>query len=222
MGKRSTGTMSEQDLVDEIGSNRTAQQKPAAPKPDAKEEPPKKQRSAAWYSMAFFISILTCVLFYETVLLLSVAMAPTGVAYLIDTNPRRHATKTVAWTNLAGALIVTFDLWGSDRTLATTIDLLSDPFNWVFMLGGAGAGWIIHFVVPGIVFRYLTLSLDLRRKSLKDEMEKLEKEWGEDVRGNAPLEELATLEKGPVEENGDENGENYGDDDTEEDEDRPT
>jgi len=167
--------------------------------------------------MAFFISILTCLLFYETVLLLSVAMAPTGVAYLIDTNPRRHTTKTVAWANFAGALIVTFELWGADRTLQTTIDLLSDPFNWIFMLGGAGAGWIIHFIVPGVVFRYLTISLDLRRKTLKDDLEKIEKEWGEGVRGSAPLDELASLEQGPAEDDDDEE-ERSSDEDDEDDE----
>jgi len=156
-----------------------------------------KQRSPVFYSVVIAVSAITCLLFYETVLLLAVGMLPSGVAYLIDTHPRRHATKTVAWMNLAGALIVAFELWESDTSLATTFDLLGDPVNWVIMLGGAGVGWVIHFTVPGIVLRYLDMSLDRQRKRLREQQEELEKEWGKEVRNNAPLERLAEVEAGP-------------------------
>lgn len=156
-----------------------------------------KQRSPVFYSVIIALSAITCLLFYETVLLLAVGMLPSGVAYLIDTHPRRYATKTVAWMNLAGALIVAFELWESDTSLATTFDLLSDPVNWVIMLGGAGIGWIIHFSVPGMVLRYLDLSLDRQRNRLRETQEELEKEWGKEVRANAPLERLAEIEAGP-------------------------
>lgn len=186
------------DLVDEIGSARAPQ---AAPAPvnrganQARGAAPKK-RSAGYYTIIMAFSCLICLFFYETVILLAVGMLPTGVAYLIDTHPRRYATKTVAWTNLAGALIVAFDLWGGDVSLASTIDLLRDPMNWIIMLGAAGVGWGVHFMVPGMVLRYLDLSLEMRRKSIKESQKDLEKEWGSEVRKSAPLDELAAVESG--------------------------
>lgn len=194
------------DLVDEIGSAR-APQTTAVRRPKPDDVPPKKPRkSAGYYTMVIAISVLTCFLFYETVLLISVGMLPTGVAYLIDTHPRRYAAKTVAWANLAGALIVVFELWGADRSIATTLDLLTDPMNWVIMLGAAGIGWGIHFTIPGLVLRYLDLSLEMKRKTLHERQKELEKEWGTDVRANAPLDELASVEAGPTYNDEDEDG----------------
>lgn len=195
------------DLVDEIGSARETQGAPAPVNRDGaqnKADAPKKKRSAGYYTIIMAFSCLICLFFYETVILLAVGMLPTGVAHLIDTHPRRYATKTVAWTNLAGALIVAFDLWGGDVSLASTFDLLRDPMNWVIMLGAAGVGWGIHFTVPGMVLRYLELSLEMRRKAIKDSQKDLEKEWGTEVRKAAPLDELAAVEAGPASDEDDE------------------
>lgn len=164
----------------------------------AEQDPAPPKHSVMFVLTVFVLSVMTCVLFYSTVLLLTVGMLPTGVAYMIDTHPRRYATKTVAWANLAGALVVTLDLWSADQSLSTAIDLLQDPLNWIIMLGGAGVGWIIYFIVPGVVLRYLGLSFEMRRKTLKDKMIELEKEWGEGVRHLAPLDDLEEIEAGPA------------------------
>ncbi len=188
-------------LVDEIGSARAPQPATAPVNRDNgknKGGGAKKKRSAGYYTIIMAFSCLICLFFYETVILLAVGMLPTGVAHLIDTHPRRYATKTVAWTNLAGALIIAFELWGGDVSLTSTFELLGDPMNWIIMLGAAGVGWGIHFVVPGMVLRYLDLSLDMRRKSIKEGQKDLEKEWGMDVRKSAPLDELAVVEAGPT------------------------
>lgn len=171
----------------------------------------KRQRSPMFYAFAMVFSILVCLLFYETVLLLAAGMLPTVVAYMVDTHPRRHATKTVAWMNLAGAMIVAFELWESGTSLSTAWDLLSDPFNWLIMLGGAGLGWVIHYAVPGLVLRYLDVDLNLRRKRLHETQEQLEKEWGKDVRANAALERLAEVEAGPAAQAGDADDESLAD-----------
>ena len=55
----------------------------------------KPKRSAGFFTFVMICSILMTVLFKETELLLTIGMIPTGVAYLIDTHPRRHATKTI-------------------------------------------------------------------------------------------------------------------------------
>lgn len=197
-------------LVDEIGSANKAPEAPAA-RPVEQQKPPKKRKSAGYYTLAIALSVLTCLLFYETVFLIGIGMLPSGVAHLIDTHPRRYAAKTVAWTNLAGALVIALELWGGDRSLETAFALLQDPLNWIIMLGAAAIGWIIHFVVPGMVRRYLDISLAMRKRSVQDKMNKLILEWGTDVKQAAPSEELAALEalgEGQGDANGNGEGEN--------------
>lgn len=158
----------------------------------------KPKRSAGFFTFVMICSILMTLLFKETVLLLTIGMIPTGVAYLIDTHPRRHATKTVAWANLAGALIVALELWKGEISLSSAIDLLQNPINWLIMLGSATIGWIIHWIVPLMVLRYLSLSMEMRRRTMREKQKEMEKEWGTQVRGKAPLDELAELEAGPI------------------------
>ncbi|MDF1750362.1 MAG: hypothetical protein P1V34_15955 [Alphaproteobacteria bacterium] len=158
----------------------------------------KPKRSAGFVTMVMCCSIIMTVLFKETVLLLTIGMIPTGVAYLIDSNPKRYATKTVAWANLAGALIIALELWKGEISISSAIDLLQNPINWLIMLGSATIGWIINWIVPLLVLRYLGMSMEMRRRSFREKLKELEKEWGTQIRGTAPLEELAEMEAGPV------------------------
>lgn len=145
--------------------------------------------------LALFIAIILVVLFFDSVILMAAGMIPTGVAYLIDRGPRKHAMRTVAWTNLAGCLVVVLDLWTGGGSIDRAIELLTDPFNWVIMFGSAGFGWVIYFTLPPIVAGYLTLSQEMKLKELAKVQKTLEKEWGKDVRKNAPLDRLEAVEE---------------------------
>lgn len=184
------------NLVDEIGSSRPPPRggkKAVGAKPQA-AGPEKPQRSPMFYSLVVALSVGICIFFSKTVLLIGVSMLPTGVAYLIDTHPRRYTAKTVGWTNFAGAVIVAMEMWTTDGSWSSTFDVLGDPLNWVIMLGSAGVGWVLQSTVPGMVLRYLNISLEMRRRSLHERQEELEKEWGTDVRDEALLEELEEVE----------------------------
>jgi hypothetical protein len=183
------------NVVDEIGSARAKPSRPKAvgAKPQA-AAPEKPQRSPMFYTMAVALSVGICIFFSKTVLLVVVSMLPTGVAYLIDTNPRRYTTKTVGWTNFAGAVIVAMEMWTTDGTWTSTFDVLTDPVNWLIMLGSAGVGWALQSTVPGMVLRYLDISLEMRRRALHERQDEIEKEWGTDVRDENLLEELEELE----------------------------
>lgn len=145
--------------------------------------------------LALFIAIILVALFFDSVILLAAGMIPTGVAYLTDRGPRKHAARTVAWMNLAGCLIVILDLWSGGGSLDHAIELLMDPLNWVLMFGFAGIGWVIYFTLPPIVSGYLALSQEMQLKDLAKRQKTLEKEWGGDVRKNAPLERLDMIEE---------------------------
>jgi 16S rRNA U516 pseudouridylate synthase RsuA-like enzyme len=42
------------------------------------------------------------------------------------------------------------------------------------------------------------MSMEMRRRTMREKQKEMEKEWGTQVRGKAPLEELAELEAGPI------------------------
>lgn len=176
-------------VVDEIGSAR-AQPAAAAPKPVAVAKKPAKPKSGLFYFLSLLGSFGICGLFPATTLLVAACMLPTVIMYLLDVHPRRHATKTVAWANLAGALIMAMELWSSERSLDTAFDIMVSPFTWATVLCAASIGWAIQFVVPRMVRGYLDISHKVQQKDLTGKQTALEKEWGMDVRDEAPIEEL--------------------------------
>ena len=186
MAKPSSG------VVDEIGSARNPTAAAPAPKPAAVKKPA-KPRSGLFYFLSLLVSFGVCGLFPETALLIAGCMIPTMIVYLLDVNPRRHATKTVAWCNLAGALIIAISLWNSERSIANALEIMMSPFTWALVLCSASVGWAIQFVVPRMVRAYLDISQKVQQNDLTNRQTVLEKEWGTDVRNEAPTEELELL-----------------------------
>lgn len=152
-----------------------------------------KPKSGLFYFLSLLAAFAVCGLFPATTLLIAACMTPTAVVYLLDIHPRRHATKTIAWANFAGAMIVTFDLWQSERSLDTAFDIMMSPFTWATVLCAASVGWVIQFIVPRLVMGYLDISQKVQEKDLIKKQKALEKEWGTIVREEAPLEELETI-----------------------------
>lgn len=179
--------------VDEIGSARNVSRRPSAPKAASAAQKPAKPKSGMFYFISLLVSFGICGLFPATTLLMAACMLPTVIMYLLDMHPRRHATKTVAWANLAGALITAFGLWEAERGLATAFQIMMSPFTWALVLLSASIGWAIQYIAPRLVRGYLDVSLAVQEKDLIKRQSDLEKEWGLDIRDMAPLEELEKI-----------------------------
>ncbi len=136
--------------------------------------------------------------FYESIVLLLIGMAPTGVAMLFDRSPSRNQTRTVGYLNFAGCLPWVIDYWLVGGDFARVFDIFADPMALFVMYSSAALGWLLYFAIRPIVGSYLTVSADLREKQIGRVQRKMEEEWGPEIRTDAeertaePVEGAAT------------------------------
>ena len=133
-----------------------------------------------------FAAPLLAFVAYPTIMVAIGGMLPTLVAFIIDSRPERYAARTVGYLNLSGVFIVCLDMWTGDHTWQAALEVLYDPLNWLIMFGTAALGWVLYFILPPVSGAYLSVSNDLKLKSLISDQEKLVKEWGNGVSRNAP------------------------------------
>lgn len=136
--------------------------------------------------LGYLLAPLLVFVGYPTLIVALGGMLPTLVAFVVDNRKERYAARTVGYLNSAGVFIVCLDMWSGDHTWQHSLDLLSQPVNYLIMFGAAAVGWVLYFIFPPVANAYLTIHNDLRMKSLNSEQEKLVKEWGTGVRRNAP------------------------------------
>lgn len=136
--------------------------------------------------MIWVVGPLLSLMFLETLILFTAGMIPTFVAYVIDPSKNKQITKTVGYANVTGVFIVALEMWTYNNSITKALDLLSDPENWLIMFGTASVGWILYFIMRPLVGTYLSVTFDVRRKKFKDTEERLIKEWGDEVKQNAP------------------------------------
>ena len=79
-------------------------------------------------------------------------------------------------------LLVT--LWTKDHSFDMGFSVLSDPFNWLMVLGSSSAGWTIYLIAPSIVSIFLQARIELSVERLKKRQVRLIEEWGDGVSGD--------------------------------------
>lgn len=162
-----------------------------AKKPTKKTAPPQKaQKSKALQGFAWVLAPLIVYFMHPFLIVALAGMIPTFVAYIVDGRPQRYAARTVGYMNFAGAMMVGMDIW-ADNTWQQSLEILSQPTNWLIMFGCAAVGWIFYYASPPIVYAYLTVANDMKLKQLQKEQRDLVKEWGDQVRSSAPNEDDA-------------------------------
>ncbi|MGE4218790.1 MAG: hypothetical protein AB7G39_05020 [Alphaproteobacteria bacterium] len=125
------------------------------------------------------------VVFFATILLLTVGMLPTIAAFVVDRYPRKLITKTVGFMNFAGCAPYVMQLWTGSQTVDQVADILGEPTHWLVMYGTAGVGWTIYFLMPPLAAAWLAVSQEMRQKALQGQQQQLIEEWGPEVRSAA-------------------------------------
>lgn len=132
--------------------------------------------------------VLIIVLQFGFIFLL-LALLPAIVAYFIDNHQGKPIFKTVLACNFTGTLpsLVPMFKSGLEFQYHDVTSTMMNPRVWLFVYGGAAAGWgliylcrfIAHFILI-IVYEYKVLSLERFQK-------KLVEEWGQQVAGTSQL-----------------------------------
>jgi len=121
-----------------------------------------------------------------TVVVLLVGMIPTVVAYIIDLTPGRYAARCVAGLNIAGVVPFLSRLWSSTNDLPAAINVVTDVYAWFAFYAASGVGWMLFVSLPGFVTSFKTYSAKRRANVLRERLEELKEEWGDEITGNAP------------------------------------
>jgi len=124
-------------------------------------------------------------------LVLFIGMLPTLVALFTDSDRQKSGAVAVGVMNAAGITPFIIELWQKGQTMENAFGILHDPNTWFVMLGAAGIGQLILFVIPQLIATFTVARSESRLKLLKMNLERLKTSWGPDVATTKPIEKVA-------------------------------
>ncbi|MBE1236208.1 hypothetical protein IHV25_00865 [Phaeovibrio sulfidiphilus] len=156
---------------------------PARKQGNKKAPAPGPQRSSGTGLKVGLTSIVLVVLafFYPTMILLAVAMLPTGVAMIVDRSPARMGWVCVGGLNLAGTIPALAELWSHGGTLEASVDILGQIFNLLVFYLSAAFGWLLYVSVPQMAALVTALTARTVIATLRARQKKLVDLWGPEV-----------------------------------------
>lgn len=170
-----------------------------------KQKEPKTSVKCPGKSMA--IMIVCCVIGFiiaalPTVVVLLVGMIPTIVAYIIDLTPGRYAARCVGGLNIAGELPFLNRLWSTTNDMPAAIAVVTDVYAWLAFYLASGVGWALFISLPSFVASFATYSAKRNANALRERLDELVREWGEDITGNRSEEDAADANEEAVQADG--------------------
>lgn len=116
-----------------------------------------------------------------TIVVLSVALLPSGVAFLVERGKGWYGGVTVGSLNMAGAAPYLVDLWTKNHTVDGAIDVITNVWAYLIIYGSAGFGWAIYTTMPAVVGSFMAMTAGRRITALRDQQKELVLKWGPDV-----------------------------------------
>lgn len=138
-----------------------------------------KKRSTAFLYVMLAIPIGLMII--PTVIVLAVALVPTGVAFIMERGKGYYGGLTVGAMNLAGASPYLADIWTEGHTVAVAVGIITNVFAWLIFYGAALFGWAIYSSTPAAVSAIMTMTAGQRITGLRATQRDLVQKWGPDV-----------------------------------------
>lgn len=133
----------------------------------------------------FFLYTLIAVpiglMIVPTMIVLGVALVPTGVAFLLERRKGLYGGLTVGAMNLAGAAPFLADLWFGGHTVENAIGIITNVFAWMSFYGAALFGWAIYSTTPSVIGTFMAMTAGRRITTLREQQKDLVQKWGPDV-----------------------------------------
>lgn len=128
-------------------------------------------------------------------LLTLLALMPSIMAYIVDTDRRKNSFKVVFSGNISAALPTLLPMVKAATSHNHKFDVTStlmDPSVWLFIYLGAAAGWALIYLCKFISRFVVKMSFEYNIKSLENIQQMLVEEWGEEitVKQNADADEV--------------------------------
>lgn len=130
----------------------------------------------------FFSAFIGGMLFaLPTMLLLTMGLLPTLVAFVVDLHPRKYAARSVGFLNFTGTLPFLVTLWSGSHELVAAMRILTDVYAWLVIYSAAAVGWLIYLGMPSVAGFIMQIHAGQRIRTLEVQRKKLIAEWGEDI-----------------------------------------
>ncbi|MBI1301675.1 MAG: hypothetical protein GC137_08465 [Alphaproteobacteria bacterium] len=122
-------------------------------------------------------------IFLPTSFLLLVGLIPSWVAVFIGAITRGTRPATVVAMNLAGCMPFVMKLWSQGHTFENAVYIVSNTQVITIIYTAAFFGYLIDWVVTGLVASYLYQKGRARMRVIKSRQEELIEAWSKDVAG---------------------------------------
>ncbi len=137
----------------------------------------KKRSNFLLYS---FVAVPIGLLIVPTMIVLGVALVPTGVAFLLERRKGFYGGLTVGAMNLAGAAPFLADLWFDGHTIEAALGIITNVFAWMSFYGAAMFGWAIYSTTPSVVSTFMAMTAGRRIAAMREQQKDLVQKWGPD------------------------------------------
>ncbi len=143
-----------------------------------------------WRGRILITLAMACAaLFLPTTLILVVGMLPTLVMIIFDRTPEKARVLAVGAMNLAGCMPFVMELWQREHSVNMALSYLTEPRTIVVMYFAAGIGYMIEWVITGLVASIAVQKAKGRIDSIEKRQDELERRWGEEVAGHLALDD---------------------------------
>lgn len=116
-----------------------------------------------------------------TVVVLSVALVPTAVAFIMERKKGFYGGITVGAMNLAGAAPYLTKLWFKGHTVDAAMSIITSVLAWASFYGAAAVGWAIYAITPNLVSSFMAMTAGRQITALRARQRELVQTWGPDV-----------------------------------------
>ena len=114
-----------------------------------------------------------------------VALAPTTVAWIVETPAQRYLARTVGLTNLSGMVPAAYHFFEVGIGMPGLLKLLTQPVLWAMLYGAAAIGWGVYLTVPPLMVRITRHRIRRELRLLAIRRKQIVLEWGPEAAGEA-------------------------------------
>lgn len=136
----------------------------------------------SYITLFLLISVMTLYFSYVAFVMLLVGFTPTFVAFFVDKTNERFFSLTVFGGNLMGIAIPLISAFQSKSNMIVLSNLISNVYNWFWILSGSAMGWLIYLIIPPIIEKMMYIADKVQIDMVLSEQKKILDEWGDEIK----------------------------------------
>lgn len=133
--------------------------------------------SRKWLLLTFLSIVAFSIL--PAVIVLLIGLLPT-ITVLITDSKNSNKLVVIGCFNLSGVFVYLLNII-RHFSMDGALNILSDIFNLIIMLGSAGIGLVLYYEVPNLFIFLSKISANKRLENIDKRLQKIGEEWGQEL-----------------------------------------